>query len=446
MYGGDAFNPYIRKLSRKEMYMPSYEKRNNKSWRLTVEAGMKSNGKRDRKYKTIRIDDESLLKTTKKLKSYLDSEWLKFKMEVEAGEYLKPEKMSFSSFVEEWKSKYAKTNLSPTTYAIYSVHIKNRILPSFGHMQIDQIKSMHIVNFFNDLQKDGHRLDGKKKALDSATVGYIHKVIKNIFSRAAEWRIVTHNIMLDIPKPKPTDTHKKMMKLKENPQWYSENEAHQVIDALYKETRKWRLLILGSMIGGLRRGEINGIEWAHANFDTGEMKIDNTIPLTENGKPIEKGPKNYSSYRNVSMPKWYMEELFKYRHEWNKEKQVLGDKWQGADREYIFHNGTGAPYYYQHPSKWWKKFCQRHSIRYIKFHGLRHSSGTLLLEDENEANVDSILKAIQERLGHSRLSTTSDIYVHVTKKMKERTAFKFDKFARDEKKETIKLVPQRKIK
>ncbi|SFS61032.1 tyrosine-type recombinase/integrase [Paenibacillus sp. 453mf] len=95
---------------------------------------------------------------------------------------------------------------------------------------------------------------------------------------------------------------------------------------------------------------------------------------------------------------------------------------------FVFHNGTGTPYYYQHPYKWWKRFCARHDIRFIKFHGLRHSSGTLLLEDEDESNFDSILKAIQERLGHSRLSTTADIYVHLTKKVKKRTAGKYDKF------------------
>ncbi|WP_229729687.1 tyrosine-type recombinase/integrase [Paenibacillus silvae] len=64
----------------------------------------------------------------------------------------------------------------------------------------------------------------------------------------------------------------------------------------------------------------------------------------------------------------------------------------------------------------------------MKFHGLRHSSGTLLLEDEEEANFDSILIVIQRRLGHARLSTTSDTYVHVTKKVKTRIAGKLNKF------------------
>ena len=56
--------------------------------------------------------------------------------------------------------------------------------------------------------------------------------------------------------------------------------------------------------------------------------------------------------------------------------------------------------------------------------------GTLLIEDEEESMIDPLLIAIQKRLGHSRLSTTSDIYVHVTKKVRKKTTAKFEKFSR----------------
>ncbi|MCM3256495.1 hypothetical protein M3664_01745 [Paenibacillus lautus] len=68
---------------------------------------------------------------------------------------------------------------------------------------------------------------------------------------------------------------------------------------------------------------------------------------------------------------------------------------------------------------------------------MRHSTGTLLLEDEDEHNFDSVLKVIQERLGHSHLSTTSDIYVHPYEKgqeencrVKKKTAGKYNEFSR----------------
>ncbi|MEK4364918.1 hypothetical protein [Paenibacillus sp. FSL M8-0212] len=67
-----------------------------------------------------------------------------------------------------------------------------------------------------------------------------------------------------------------------------EMEAHEVVDALYKETRKWRLLILGSMLGGFSRGELNGLEWPEVLFDNNAIRIKNNIPLTLKGLPVKK--------------------------------------------------------------------------------------------------------------------------------------------------------------
>jgi len=387
------------------------------------------------------------IRHAKKLNQFFHEEYMKFKFDVEAGAFIKVDKIKFSDFVEVWREKYASDpdKLSPSTLANYNIIINSRLLPAFGHMRIDEITPLKIVTYLKDLEKPGARktpntgkpLTEKQKArllepLDSGTIGYIYRVLKNIFTRAVEWKVIIENPMDGIKKPGEKDAKKKLLEQRKNPQFYDEDEAQQVVDALYKESRKWRLLILGSMIGGFRRGELNGLEWPFINFEENRIAVENNIPLTKKGNAVEKGPKTLASYRDVDMPNWYMDELRQYYVEWLREKEQLQEEglWQGGDRQFVFHNGTGKPYYYQHPSKWWKRFCERHGIRYIRFHGLRHSSGTLLLEDEDESNFDSILKVIQQRLGHSRLSTTSDIYVHVTKKVKKKTAGKFDKFAR----------------
>jgi integrase len=83
------------------------EHRGHASYRLVVDAGYGPDGKRIRRTKTIKIEDEALLRTTRKLKNYLNEELTKFKIEVESGEYIAPEKMTFASFVNEWREKYA---------------------------------------------------------------------------------------------------------------------------------------------------------------------------------------------------------------------------------------------------------------------------------------------------------------------------------------------------
>ncbi|GIP57870.1 tyrosine-type recombinase/integrase [Paenibacillus woosongensis] len=424
----------------------SIEKRGTNTWRLTIDLGYNADGSRNRPRKPITVEDPEILNSKKLLKNYLDDELYNFRKEVESGEYIKPEKMSFEQFVlNEWMENYATDpdNLSPTTLANYERVIHTRLIPEFGHKQLDEIRTLNIVTFLKSLEKPGARRPPKTgkpltekqlkklaEPLDAGTIAYVYRVLKNIFTRATDWQLIKTNPMEGIKKPADKNAREKMIEQRNNPQFYDEEEAQQVVDALYKESRKWRLFILGSMIGGFRRGELNGLEWPFVNFKQDIITIENNIPYTNKGRAVEKDPKSIASYRDVDMPKWYMDELAKYYEEWQREKDFLKDKWEGENRQFVFHNGKGRPYYYQHASKWWGRFCKRHGIRYIKFHGLRHSSGTLLLEDEDEANFDSILMVIQRRLGHARLSTTSDIYVHVTKKVKKRTAGKFDKFAR----------------
>lgn len=53
------------------------------------------------------------------------------------------------------------------------------------------------------------------------------------------------------------------------------------------------------------------------------------------------------------------------------------------------------------------KFVEKHGLRKMRFHDLRHSCASLLL-----ANGVS-MKQIQEWLGHSDFSTTANIYAHL---------------------------------
>ncbi|WP_268569018.1 site-specific integrase [Paenibacillus larvae] len=99
----------------------------------------------------------------------------------------------------------------------------------------------------------------------------------------------------------------------------------------------------------------------------------------------------------------------------------VGELWSGGNFQYVFHAGFGKPIYHTQPSKWWREFCSRHDLRYIRFHDLRHSHVAILLENETD------LKIIQERLGHSSYQTTADTYAHVSKNINKATADKLNK-------------------
>ncbi|AXF39444.1 integrase [Paenibacillus phage Wanderer] len=395
----------------------SIEKRGENTWRLTIDLGYSPDGSRNRLRKKVVVEDKALLKTKKKLREYLEDELHKFKIEVEAGEYIAPQKMTLKQFIEnEWEPKYASNteNLSPLTYQTYMHFIESRIMPVFGHKNLEDIRTLHIVTFINDLSKSGARKDRKDDVLSASTIQYIHRVFKNILCRAVEWQLIKNNPIVGVKKPKAEQTEF---------DFYDEEEAREVISALNKEPRKWKLFMLGSMIGGFRRGELLALEWADVDFDNLTLSITKSISLTVGGRAFEKEPKSTSSKRVVDMPEWYMQELKVHEREWKKEKLFMGDKWLGGDRQYVFHAGYGKPFFHTTPTKWWCSFVRRNKLKYIRLHDLRHSSATLLIE------AGAPMKAIQKRLGHSRHQITADVYAHVTKKVSRETAEKFDKFA-----------------
>jgi integrase len=103
--------------------MAHVEKRGKDSFRLVVPLGFNTEGKRVRKTKTVKCKNNT----------EAEKELAKFVVEIETGEYIAPQKMTFSMFIEEWKEKYARKHLGPKTFENYMSYLEQRIIPTFGH-------------------------------------------------------------------------------------------------------------------------------------------------------------------------------------------------------------------------------------------------------------------------------------------------------------------------
>lgn len=381
--------------------MASLQKRGNDSWLLVVEAGIGADGKRIRRTKTIKAKG---IREARKLLA-------EFETEVEAGHYIAPEKMTFAAFVEEWKEKYAESELGIKTLDIYLRFLKNRILPVFGHMRLDKIQPFHIVNFISDLSKEGSRQDGRNGKLSSGTIQYIHRIISNIMNKAQEWRLLKDNPAAGIQKPK--------VKRKEI-EVYDEDEVALLFQLLEKEPMKWRIMIMLAITTALRRGELVGLEWGHVDLDNGILVVKQSISHSINGQRIISEPKTEKSKRKVSLSDNVIEHLKEFYLESRKKRLALGDAWKGGDHFFVFSNDEGMAYYPETPYLWFRAFLKKHGLKYIRFHDLRHTSATLLINKGVHA------KLISERLGHSNISTTMNIYGHALQSADRDAANKLD--------------------
>ncbi|MBO1515674.1 tyrosine-type recombinase/integrase [Metabacillus bambusae] len=389
--------------------MAYYQKRGKNSYLLTVNTGYDSHNKRIRKTRTIKIEDEALLKTTKKLRDYLNQELHKFKMEVEAGEYISPEKMLLKNFIIDWENKYAKKELSETTLANYLSHIKNHILPSLGHLQIDKIKPVHIIDFLDQMK----RVDDPDTPLSMRTKQDSYLTIRNIFERAVEWQIIKNNPVKNVKKPKVSterDVHVNV---------YDELEVESLFLAARDEQIHWRIFLTLALAAGLRRSENLGLEWPKVDLEKGTIEITQVIVKGTHGSLI-KGPKSKNSKRLVSLPSSVVEELRLFKLHWNKEKIQMGDDWIEHEHKWLFCNEDGTHFYPTTPTTWWRRFTKRAGVRFIRLHDLRHTSATLLINQGVHAKI------ISDRLGHSDIRITMNTYGHALQKADQEAANKLN--------------------
>lgn len=416
----------------------SIEKRSTNTWRLTVDLGNNADGSRNRERKTITIDDPTLLKTTKRLRDYLEGELGAFKREVESGAYVAPAKMTFGEFYEkEWKSKFAEPTLKRTTYLTHCSKIDHYVLPRIGHLPLDQIATMKLVTMLDELRKPGTRKDSRsgKTMLSSRTVQYIYDVTNSIFKRAVEWRVIARNPFEGVKRPQISKADLKARKDRHN--FFEEDEAEQVIDKLLSSKSIWRLYFLGAIIGGFRRGELIALQEDDCDFVGHRMQIDESISHTENGQALISDPKNAASDDYVDMPQWFMDELKEHVRNNRKIRMQSLDKWQGGDRKYVFHSGLGKPYYHTTPTQRWQEWCKRNGFRNVSLHGLRHTNATYLLSQ------GATIKEIQHRLRHSSAQITTNTYAHITKRLSKRTVSHLDKFAPNSVPNPSPIRPQR---
>ena len=101
-----------------------------------------------------------------------------------------------------------------------------------------------------------------------------------------------------------------------------------------------------------------------------------------------------------------------------QERREAGEGWQ--ENDLIFPSTIGTPWDHRNMFKYYKIYLKRAGLPDLRFHDLRHTAATLMLQ----AGVHP--KVVQERLGHSDISLTLNTYSHVLPSMQEEAADKMD--------------------
>ena len=182
---------------------------------------------------------------------------------------------------------------------------------------------------------------------------------------------------------------------------------------------QYRVLYNLAVYSGLRKGELLALEWSDIDFENSTVSVSKACSVV-NGKQITKCPKTENSNRVVSIPEFLTRRLKALRRSRIEYRLSLGDYWQGDNWVFIQENGRQMSYYT--PNQTMVKIVKRYNANHkeqlpaIPFHGLRHTSATLLIASKQD------IRTVSSRLGHSQASTTLNIYAHALKENDKRAS------------------------
>ncbi len=408
--------------------MASIRERNG-SYQITVSTGRDIYGKKLRETVTFRPDPAL---TPKKKEKAVAAFARDFEAKVMSGAAMDGRKITLQDFTERWLTEYAQHNLQPATANAYRSELDEKILPALGHLKLSELKPHNINAFFVSLAQDGARKDGKSGGYSKATIAKTRNVLSSVLRTAAEWEIIDRNPCdkirlqgepvaekLKFFTPEQAATflayieQPYTVKIKGHKRTDDTGIAYTVGDYETTKTVPEQLQVLFNLAvyTGLRKGEILALQWQDVDFAADVVRVSKAVTLV-GGKPVIKAPKTKTSHRTVSIPHSLSERLRRLHKEQLKYRLYVGDYWQG--NEWIFTQDNGKMMNYSTPYQALQDIIRRHNagkkpteqLPQIPFHGLRHTSATLLIASKQD------LKTVSSRLGHAQTSTTMNIYAH----------------------------------
>lgn len=310
----------------------------------------------------------------------------------------------FNNFLLWWRDVYSlrKTD-KESTIKYYRNYINAHILPFFQplNLQTSEISPEIIREFKREKLSIGSGIH--VETLSNQTVRNALSVVSSILSDAVEEGYLGFNPCAVVSRPIAPRYQTNIYSLKQ-------------LMALWKKVRGTVLessVILAS-IYGFRRGETCGIRWPLVDFDNYIIHVYETRTSGLDKRDFITDTKNRQR-RSMPMMGFIYNYLVDLKAKQERQKKKLGAFWQNKN-EYVVVDEFGKPLGLNRISCGFPEFLVANGLPRIRYHALRHSVATYLLELGIRIDEVSIW------LGHSSTAVTERFYAHVNIEMRRRTA------------------------
>ncbi|KLV30447.1 site-specific integrase [Priestia megaterium] len=331
----------------------------------------------------------------------------KLEQELLSGTSITNSNITFNETFAQWFSNHSKT-IKPSTKKSIESKFKKHILPRFGKLKINEITRPYCQQMINEI------------AESIKSVNDIKIQANQVFKYAVKMDIIQKNPLEHVSIPKQQkdlideDTH-------ENERNYWKKDEVKRFLSITKEELSLRDHTLFHLLiyTGARKGELLALKWDDINFETGFIRLTKTLFHNE-GKFIFQTSKTKESKRLISLGTKTLSLLKKWRVE--QIQANLANKGSNMENKIVFTRDDGSPMRLAYLNDKLSALIKRYKLHGVTIHGLRHTHASLLFE------AGASIKEVQERLGHSDIQMTMNIYTHVTDDLKEQTAEKFQRY------------------
>lgn len=390
----DRITAMKRWTKRKTRYSGIY--RRGDSYVVVLTAGYGPDGRKRQLHVTCRTLQEAL-DTRARLRA-----------QVAGGGLPAAPRLTVAQLLDRWLRDYARGAVAPTTYADYERIVRRHLTPALGSTPLRKLTPAAIQAYYSAKLASG---------LSTTTVRYHHVVLREALQHGVRWGLLAANPADRTSPPRPRKPEHQVL----------DTEQVRLFLAEARRSSPYYSLYLAAVLTGMRAGELLGLAWDSVDLVTGALLVRRT--LYRLGRQILlKEPKSRASRRMVPIPPVLVEELLALRRRQEETRRQLplcpdGINCRDAacagwhETGLVFTQANGKPLHLHNVAQGdFKRVLRRAGLPLIRFHDLRHGHATWLLA----AGVHP--KVTQERLGHSSVGITLDLYSHTVRGLQERAA------------------------
>ncbi|MBB4064750.1 tyrosine-type recombinase/integrase [Gellertiella hungarica] len=322
--------------------------------------------------------------------------------EISSGAYVEPTKQTVGEFLREWMA-FVRPTVTPKTHQRYAEICEKNLGPLIGDVALAKLKTDKIDAAFAKALTEGRRRAGG--GLAPRTVHHMRRVLIKALGQAVTWDRLSKNPAAATTPPKVERT--KMLA-------YDVAQTAELLEA-FRPTRMFMPVMLAVMCG-MRRGEILALRWKDVDFANGSISVRESAEQV--GTEVRYKETKSGKTRNVAMSVTVLEELKRHRLAQAEEQLRIGLR--PDEESFVVAQADGRPLKPVSLTHEWTRLLARTGLPRIRFHDLRHTHASQMLS----AGVHP--KVASERLGHSTIGITLDLYSHVMPGMQADAAAQVD--------------------